>query len=89
MKIKEIEVGHQYILNASKKSRLGCSEEYFKVFLGERVIVLNKLNNFNNKNTVNIQGICYYNKQYELVSFWCSPYDLRELTKSEIKEDKG
>lgn len=78
MKIKDVKVGGNYILAASKKSRIGGAKEYFERLLGESVFVLNKLNNFNNKNTVLIQGICQKDQHFELVSFWCSPYDLKE-----------
>lgn len=79
MKIKEVLVGGHYMLAASKKSKVGGSGLYFELLKGEQVFVLNKLNNFNNKNTVHIQGICHNDNHFELVSFWCSPYDLKEI----------
>ena len=83
MKIKDVHVGHHYTLSIGKRSRKGCSEVFFDIFKDKDVLVLNKLNNFNNKNTINIQGICERNGTYELVSFWCSPYDLKAI--KEIK----
>jgi len=78
MKVKDITVGEYYILASDKKSRMGCSTEYFKKLWNTEVLVLNKLNNFNNKNTINIQGISKIGDSFELVSFWCSPYDLKK-----------
>jgi hypothetical protein len=78
MKAKDIEVGEYYILASNKKSRMACSAEYFTKLRNQEVLVLTKLNNFNNNNTIQIQGICKTDKHFELVSFWCSPYDLKE-----------
>jgi hypothetical protein len=78
MNIKEIEVGEYYILASKRKSRLGCSKEYFKKLYNQEVLVLNKLNNFNNKNTINIQGLIIENGVCHIASFWCSPYDLKK-----------
>ena len=78
MKAKDIEVGEYYILASNKKSRTACSKEYFTKLWKQEVLVLTKLNNFNNSNTIQIQGICKSEDHFELVSFWCSPYDLKE-----------
>ncbi len=78
MKIKDIYIGKEYKLISDRKSTVGCSSKYFSIFKNKQVVVLNKLNNFNNKNTIHIQGLCQLNDVFELVSFWCSPYDLVE-----------
>jgi len=76
MKTKEIIVGNEYYLRGYKHSAPGGSIEYFKILSGEKVHVLKKLNNFNNKNTIQVQGIVLEPEGYVSVSFWCSPYDL-------------
>jgi len=76
MRVKDIYVGEYYILKSDKKSKVGCSFRYFKEFQNTQVLVLNKLNAFNNRNTVRIQGLSENNGKFELVSFWVSPYDL-------------
>lgn len=80
MKIKDIEVGQNYKLISSKKSRVGCAAPYFELFKDEDLLVLSKYNNFNNKNIVQVQGVCQKGDIIELVSFWCSPYDLKETS---------
>ena len=74
MNQKDIKEGGVYILSGSKNSNPGCSKEYFEKFRNEEVMVTKILKNFNNKNTVHIHGI----NEDTLVSFWCSPYDLKE-----------
>ena len=75
MNQKDIKEGGVYILNGAKNSNQGCSKKYFKKFRNEEVMVTKILKNFNNKNTVYIHKI----DDNALVSFWCSPYDLKEL----------
>jgi len=82
LKIKDVHVGQSYILSDNKKSRLGCSWMYFDTFKNTKVLVTEKLNNFNNKNTIRIQNLSSKDDTYELVSFWCSPYDLKEIPDS-------
>jgi len=77
MKTKEIEVGQFYLLGSMNHSRVGSSSKYFKSLQGESVLVIEKLNNYGNKNTIRIQGIHLNQDTYEGVSFWCSPYDLK------------
>jgi hypothetical protein len=79
MNIKEIHVGEYYKLTSIKKSRPGCSETYFELFKNTPMLVTEKLNNFNNKNIIRIQSMVNTGNKYELVSFWCSPYDLKEI----------
>jgi hypothetical protein len=78
MNIKDIEVGEYYKLASNRKSRVGCAEDFFKKLHNKEVLVLNKLNNFNNKNTIHIQGLDQNGNSLSLVSFWCSPYDLKK-----------
>jgi len=80
MKIKDIVPGEYYILARDKKSRIGCAKGCFKNMLNQKIQVLKKLNNFNNSNTIYIQGIQKNDTGFELVSFWCSPYDLKEIS---------
>lgn len=77
MKIKEIELGSEYTLTSNTNSRVGTARLYFEEFNNKKVTVLNKLNNYSNKNIINIQGICLVGDSYQLVSFWCSPHDLK------------
>jgi len=79
MNIKDIIVGDKYILYNHKKSRVGLSWKYFKYFQGQELIVTSKYQNFNNKNIVQIQGMYSFNDEYSLITFWCSPYDLKEI----------
>jgi len=81
MKLKDIKVGENYELISKRKSRVGCSKEYFEVFKKTPVTVLKRLNNFNNKNILQIQGVIHDEilGPMELVNFWCSPYDLKEI----------
>jgi len=78
MNSKDINVGEYYVLASNKKSREGCSKEYFKKLWNVKVMVVKKLNNFNNRNTIYIQGLVETNGSFNLVSFWCSPYDLKK-----------
>ena len=75
MKAKDIEIGEEYELVSYKKSRPGCSESYFKQFMNSKVLVLKKFNNFYSKNTIKIQVLDHELSQ--LITFWCSPYDLK------------
>jgi hypothetical protein len=81
MKLKDINVGEYYILASNKKSKVACAEYYFQKLWKHEVLVLTKLNNFNNKNIIQIQGVCEVDDHFELVNFWCSPYDLKEKEK--------
>jgi hypothetical protein len=81
MNIKDIEVGEYYKLASNRKSRVGCAKDFFEKLHNKEVLVLNKLNNFNNKNIIQIQGVCEVDDHFELVNFWCSPYDLKEKEK--------
>jgi hypothetical protein len=85
MKLKEIEVGERYILSSSKKSRVGCSEEFFELFKGCELRVLKKLNSHTNKNTVYVEGLNQIGNYPTLVSFWCSPYDLKRSNSNGVK----
>jgi len=81
MKLKDIQVGEDYELISKKKSRPGCSEEFFEEFRHHSVTVLKKLNSFHNKNILKIQGVIHdeISGPVKLVNFWCSPYDLKEI----------
>jgi hypothetical protein len=78
MKIKDVHVGEKYTLTGCKHSTPGASLEFFKILADKEVHVVSKLNNFNNKNTICIQGIVPQKDKFIAVSFWCSPYDLRQ-----------
>jgi len=80
MKNKDIIVGNHYILASNKKSTMGCARKYFKDLQNCEVQVIKKLNNFHNKNTIFINGIFQNGNNFDLVGFWCSPYDLKEIT---------
>jgi len=80
LKNKDIIIGGNYILASGRRSRMGCSKDFFKKLINTKVNVIDKLNNFNNKNTVQIQGIIENNTRFELITLWCSPYDLKELS---------
>lgn len=77
MKLKDIQVGGEYILGPPRHSRTGCSTEYFDTLENKPVTVITKLNNYNNKNTIQIIGMIDKETQVEIVTFWCSPYDLK------------
>jgi hypothetical protein len=80
MKLKDIVVGQNYKLKSKNKSRVGCARTYFNRFLNNQITVLKKLNNFYNRNTVYIQGFEQREDGPKLINFWCSPYDLKELS---------
>jgi len=80
MKIKEVIIGNQYKLLGRRNSNGGCSKDYFKLLKGKPVQVLTKLSNFKNSNTVQVQGVCEINNETLLVEFWCSSFDLAELS---------
>jgi len=77
MNMKEIKTGEEYVLNSGEKSRPGCAKNYFGFFKNKTVTILKKLNNFKNKNIIQVQGLYHDETESYLVSFWCSPYDLK------------
>jgi len=83
MNLKDIEVGEAYILSSAKKSRVGCSAEFFNTLKNKPVTVLKKLNNYNNKNIIKIMGTIPEEDIVKFITFWCSPYDLREIKETD------
>jgi hypothetical protein len=81
MNLKDIKVGEEYELVSKKKSRPGCADVYFDKFKKQPITVIKKLQNFKNKNILYIQGILHDEDigPVELINFWCSPYDLKEI----------
>jgi hypothetical protein len=77
LKTKEIELGGKYILASKKKSRVGCSGEYFDIYKNTPVYVLKKYNNFDRRNNIKIQIVDI--ERSRLVNFWCSAYDLKQF----------
>jgi hypothetical protein len=69
MNIKDIEVGEYYKLASNRKSRVGCAKDFFEKLHNKEVLVLNKLNNFNNKNIIQVQGLHQNGNSLSLVSF--------------------
>ena len=81
MTTKNIILDSKYILKSSSKSIAGCAAKYFAALSGKEVKVISKINNFNNANTIKIEALCENFSSVELVSFWCSPYDLEPINK--------
>jgi len=78
MRPKDITVGREYYLVSSKKSKVGCAQEYFTNFKGMKMVVIERLNNFNAINNVLVRG--FDHTKMIFIQFWCSAYDLATQT---------
>jgi hypothetical protein len=76
MKVRDIVIGDEYLLSTIRSSSQGCSSQFFQKFHDTKVMVLKKLINYKANNDVFVQ--VHDQVENNLVSFWCSAFDLSE-----------